>query len=104
MAKLYFVKVPNIAAGLRDQNKPRPAWQTKKTKKLFSVSCRCAQTDLYQACPVDRGPPYHFFVGSCFGMRPLAFGLEAPKFRGEMTDTRFFGYKLLIYEPNLTKF
>jgi len=43
MAKLYFVKVTNIAAGPWDQNRPRPAWQTKKaTQKLSYYRSRVA--------------------------------------------------------------
>jgi len=49
------------------------------------------------------GLPF-FSVDNYFGIRPLVFELEAPKFWGEMTDARLFGYKSLIYEPSLTKF
>jgi len=45
-----------------------------------------------------------FPIDNCFEIWPLLFGLGAPEFCRKMTDARFFSYKLLIYEPNLTKF
>jgi len=39
-----------------------------------------------------------------FGIRSLVFMLGAPKLLKEVTNARFFGYKSLIYEPNLAKF
>jgi len=93
MAKLYFVKVTSVAADLRDQNRPRQAWQTQvKHKKLYFRS------------RVTVRKPISTKLGMCIEDVRTNFCADFLGSRGEMTDALFFGYKSLIYEPNLAKF
>jgi len=110
MAKLYFVKMPNIAASLQDKNRPRPAWQTNKKEHKNSyfrshsakhnpISIKLGMW-IEDVCTISS-------IGNCFEIRPLIFGLGSPpkkKFWWEITNEQFLSYKFLMCEPNLTKF
>jgi len=78
MAKLYFVKVPNIAAALRYQNRPRPNTDKQETQKLSYFRSRVAvhkpiSTKLNMCIEDVRV----IFLDNCIVIRLLVFGLGA---------------------------